>query len=638
MSTSSYWEERFKLNKSVSIPTVMKTFEDTGRVRALTNELEDGEKQHIFWESDLAKWSEAVFLHLQKEEDPELMQFANSVIEKIINNQERDGYLNSYFRFYEPENKFTNLKVRHELYCAGHLLESALEHLKINPNSKFFAAIEKYIDHIAKVFGTEEGQKRGYPGHQEIELALLKTYEYTKKDKFLKLAGYFLEERGKQPHYFELEDQERAAKEKSIDYSEFPSEVRDFVSQHMSGLKRNDHTYCQAHQPVYQQRTAEGHSVRALYMFTAMADYARLTNDLDKIKACKTIWENITNRRMYIHGGVGSAHIGERFSFDYDLPNDMAYAETCASIALIFFTERLMRIERSSEYADIIERALYNVILASTSVDGKAFFYDNYLECIPEFLKYQHRRHGIRDKYHTCSCCPPNVLRIIADIERYIFAQAEDGIEINQYITSNKEFALNEGHCSITIDSEMPWGGRNLITVSSNTELPIKIFFRIPGWDRSVNILLNGDPIHPNRKDGYFEVERVWGKSDQIEIHFNFSPYLVRANPKVRYNANRVAVFRGPLLYCLESTDNSEHLNQYLLRQDPEFTESYEDDILAGAVYLKSTGLKSEFTEDTLYSVDKPEKIPADLILIPYFLWSNRGECEMLTWILEDVN
>ena len=194
-----------------------------------------------------------------------------------------------------------------------------------------------------------------------------------------------------------------------------------FVSWHMSGSKRNDHSYFQAHQPVYQQQTAEGHSVRALYMFTAMADYARLTKDSDKIKACKTIWKNITNRRMYIHGGVGSAHIGERFSFDYDLPNDMAYAETCASIALIFFTERLMRIGRSSEYADIIKGVLYNVVLASTSIDGKAFFYDNYLECIPEFLKYQHCRHGIRDKYHTCSCCPPNVLRILADIERYIF-------------------------------------------------------------------------------------------------------------------------------------------------------------------------------------------------------------------------
>ena len=184
----------------------------------------------------------------------------------------------------------------------------------------------------------------------------------------------------------------------------------------------------------------------------------------------------------------------------------------------------------------------------------------------------------------------------------------------------------------------MPWGGRNLITISSNTELPIKIFFRIPGWDRSVNILLNGDPIHPNRKDGYFEVERVWGNSDQIEINFNFSPYLVRANPKIRYNANRAAVFRGPLLYCLESTDNSDHLNQYLLQQNPEFTESCEDDILAGAIYLKSAGLKSEFTEDALYSVNKPKKIPADLTLIPYFLWSNCGECEMLTWILEDVN
>jgi len=638
MSNTAYWENRLQLNKSVSIPTVLKTFEDTGRVRALTKELKEGEKQHIFWESDLAKWMEAVFLHLQKEADPDLLEFADSVIEKLINNQESDGYLNSYFSFYEPDNKFTNLKVRHELYCAGHLLESALEHLKLNPNSKFFAAMEKYIDHIAEVFGTDEGQKRGYPGHQEIELALLKTYEYTKNEKFLKLAGYFLDERGRVPHYFEIEDQKRAAKEKPIDYSEFPSEVRDFVAWHMSGLKKKDHTYYQAHQPAFEQKTAEGHSVRALYMFTAMADYARLTNDTNKIEACKILWQNITNRRMYIHGGVGSAHIGERFSFDYDLPNDMAYAETCASIALIFFAERLMRIERNSEYADVIERALYNVVLASTSVDGTAFFYDNYLECVPEFLKYQHRRHGIRDKYHTCSCCPPNVLRIIADIDRYIYRQADDGIEVNQYITGSKEFVLQDGTLSVEIDSEMPWGGKNRFAISSTSAKPTKIFFRIPGWDTTPTVTLNGESIEPTRQNGYFEIERVWGGSDQIDLHFNFSPYLVRANPKIRYNANRVAVFRGPLLYCLESTDNSEHLNQYLLQQNPEFAESQEDEILAGAVYLKTKGLKSEFAEDALYSASKPKKSPVDLTLIPYFLWSNRGECEMLSWILEDVN
>jgi DUF1680 family protein len=636
MSKHSFWEARYRLNRDASIPAVLQTFEETGRIRALTRELREGEKQHIFWESDLAKWLEAVFLHLQKEEDQELRDFSERLIDKLIRNQEADGYLNSYFSFHEPDHKFTNLKVRHELYCAGHLLEAALEHLKLDPDSRFFAALEKYIDHIAQVFGRGVGQKRGYPGHQEIELALLKAYEYTGKAKFLELAGFFLDERGQAPHYFELEDQKRAEYEKPVDYSEFPSEVRDFISWHMSGLKRRDHTYYQAHQPAFEQKTAEGHSVRALYMFTAMADYARLTGDPQKIAACKVLWENITCRRMYVHGGVGSAHIGERFSFDYDLPNDLAYAETCASIALIFFAERLMRIEWNSEYADVIERALYNVVLASTSTSGKAFFYDNYLEYIPDFQKFQHRRHGVRDEYHTCSCCPPNVLRIIADLERYIFSQPGEEIMVNQYINSEKSFDLGDGTISIQMESALPWGGKVRVVVSSNSNQPRKICFRIPSWDSAPKILLNGEPLKLKPESGYLGVEKVWGARDVVEVDLNLTPYVVRADPRVRYNANRVAVFRGPLLYCMESTDNSSHLNQYLLGEDPKFTETPQDQLAPGAIALETEGYRVEPSTTSLYSRSRPKRSRARLRLIPYFLWSNRGECEMLTWVLED--
>ena len=384
---AGFWQERQRLNFNSSIPAVMKTFEDTGRIRALTHELKDDEEHHIFYESDLAKWLEAVFVSLQKNPDNELNNYAENLIEKIISNQEENGYLNSFFTFFEPENKFKNLKVRHELYCAGHLMEAALEHLKLNGTSRFYDAMERYMDHIASTFGIEPGKKRGYPGHQEIELALLKAYEQTGKQKFLDLADYFLSERGSKPHYYDEEERQLKLKEKELDLSNYPSEIRDFISMLNSGEDKN-YNYLQAHDLPVNQKTAEGHSVRALYMYTAMADLARIKKDSKMLRTCKSLWRNIVDRRIYVHGGVGSSHIGERFTFDYDLPNDIAYAETCASIALMFFAERLSRIERNSEYADIIEKALYNTILASTSANGKGFFYDNYLECIPEFLVF----------------------------------------------------------------------------------------------------------------------------------------------------------------------------------------------------------------------------------------------------------
>ncbi len=465
-----FWKNRKDINKNVSFYSVLKSFEDTGRVRALTKDLKDDEHHHIFWESDLAKLMESAFFMLNHQKDDKLIEITENIIDKIINNQEEDGYLNSYFSFYEPQNKFTNLRVRHELYCAGHLLESAVEHKKLNDESRFFNAMEKYVDHIISIFGKNPNQKRGYPGHQEIELALVKAYELTGNDKYLKLSNYFIEERGTLPHYYDEETRKLKEVEEKIDYSKFPSEVRDFMrwqdNHHNSGKK---HDYVQAHDVPRKQYTAEGHSVRALYMFTAMADLARLNNDSDMLNTCKKLWRNIVDKRMYVHSGVGSAHHnndsdmlntckklwrnivdkrmyvhsgvgsahhGERFSVDYDLTNDMAYAETCATIALIYFAERLSRIELNSEYSDIIENSIYNLILASTSIDGKGFFYDNYLECNPDFLQFQNRRHGIRDEYHTCSCCPPNVLRLMASLDIYIYSSYNDQLVVNQFISS----------------------------------------------------------------------------------------------------------------------------------------------------------------------------------------------------------
>ena len=632
---AGFWQERQRLNFSSSIPAVIKTFEDTGRIRALTHELKDDEEHHIFWESDLAKWLEAVFVSLQKNPDNELNSYAENLIEKIISNQEENGYLNSFFTFFEPENKFKNLKVRHELYCAGHLMEAALEHLKLNGTSRFYDAMERYMDHIASTFGIEPGKKRGYPGHQEIELALLKAYEQTGKQKYLDLADYFLSERGRKPYYYDEEERQLKLKEKELDLSDYPSEIKDFISMLNSGEEKN-YSYLQAHDLPVNQKTAEGHSVRALYMYTAMADLARIKKDSKMLRTCKSLWRNIIDRRLYVHGGVGSSHIGERFTFDYDLPNDIAYAETCASIALMFFAERLSRIERNSEYADIIEKALYNTILASTSANGKGFFYDNYLECIPEFLVFQQRRHGIRDEYHTCSCCPPNINRLIADLGKYIYSSCSEGINVHQYISSESCFKIDGDSVHLKQLSGFPWEGSSKLTLNKVSGKEFSLFIRVPEWDQNMKVGINGNKVSFKKIKGYAQIKRTWKEGDEVSLSFNLKPRVVRSLSKVRYNVQRACVFRGPLLYCIESIDNGPYLNQILMNQDQKL-EAVDDEIFEGCISITGDMIRLNDSTDVLYSSSKPELHKTKVKLIPYFLWANRGENEMLVWINEKL-
>ena len=646
---NGFWKERKELNKNTSLYAVLKTFEDSGRVRALTGDNTENERPHIFWESDLAKLMEGAFFSMQQEKDEKLEKICDSIIDKIIANQEQDGYLNYYFTKHEPDNKFTNLRDRHELYCAGHLLESAIEHHKATGNSKFFDVMERYVDHIISKFGREEGKMRGYPGHQEIELALVKAYEHTNKQKFLDLATYFIGERGThsktEDHYFISERKILKEKEKDFDPSTLPSWLRDVLnfgsdphgtnsSSHgnLQGKVYRDLQYWQAHERPVDQKTAEGHSVRALYMFTAMADLARLNNDNEMLNACKTLWRNIVDKRMYVHCGVGSAYIGERFTDNYDLPNDMAYAETCATIALIYFANRMSKMELNREYGDIIENSLYNLLLASTSLDGKGFFYDNYLECNPVYLHAQQRRHGIRDEYHLCSCCPPNITRLIASMDMYIYNSYEDSIVVDQYISSEVNFR-NQG-IKLNQTSDFPHKGYSKIEIIDSQNKDSTIYFRIPSWDKNILISLNGSKTNYEVVNGYAKISKIWQKDDVIELTFDFSPRFVRSNPNVRYNVRKACLFRGPILYCLEEKDNGQYLNKLVLNTNNYIEEKDEKINSEGIISLTVKGFKFEDI-DNLYIHDKLNMNETSLKFIPYYCWSNRGENEMLVWINE---
>ena len=645
-----FWKKRKDLNINSSFYAVLKSFKKSGRIRALTNKHYRNEKPHIFWESDLAKLMEGAFFTMQQKKNKKLLEICNLIIDKIISNQEKNGYLNFYFSFHEPKNKFTNLRDRHELYCAGHLLESAIEHCKATGDQRFFKSIEKYIDHIILIFGKENGKKRGYPGHQEIELALIKAYNFTKKKKFLDLATYFIDERGskrRNKHYFIEERKKIIKSEGNFNPSILPSSIRDSLNfgpdphgttssnlGDLQGKVFRDLEYWQSHLKPIEQTTAEGHSVRALYMFTAMTDLARINKNKKLLKTCKTLWRNIVDRRMYIHSGVGSAYIGERFSFDYDLPNDMAYAETCATIALIYFANRLSKIELNSEYADIIENSLYNLLLASTSQDGKGFFYDNYLECNPGYLHFQQRRHGVRDEYHTCSCCPPNITRFIASMDMYIYNEYRNSLVVDQYISS--ELNISEGAQGLRLNqiSDFPEKGYSKINILQSNNKESYIYFRIPSWDKNMKIFINRKKIKYEIFNGYAKIKNFWKKGDEIQLFFNFEPRFIRANPNVRYNVRKACLFKGPVLYCLEEKDNGKNLNKIMIDSSKPVIEKNININFHKIISLSTKGYVYKDTKK-LYLNDKPKFSKKNIKFIPYYKWSNRGENEMLVWINE---
>ena len=354
----SIWRSRIETNRAQTIPHIYEQCKQTGRIDAWKWNQGEPNTPHVFWDSDVAKWMEAASYSLMSHPDPKLEAQLDEIIAMMSAAQMSDGYLNSHFIRVEPENRWKNLRDKHEMYCAGHLLEAAVAHHQATGKESMLNALRRYAHHIESQFGREEGKKRGYCGHEEIELALIKLFRLTKEKRYLNLAQYFIEERGTQPHYYDLEARARG---------EDPSKY------YFGG----DYTYLQAHRPVREQSEVAGHAVRAMYLYSAMTDLARETNDESLLEACKKLWRHLVTKRLYVTGGLGSSSSNEGFTSDYDLPDESAYAETCAGIGLMFWAHRMLNVTGDSQYADVIERVLYNNVLSSVSLDGKLFEYVN---------------------------------------------------------------------------------------------------------------------------------------------------------------------------------------------------------------------------------------------------------------------
>ncbi|HEX4206919.1 MAG TPA: beta-L-arabinofuranosidase domain-containing protein [Ktedonobacteraceae bacterium] len=616
-----FWSPRIQLVQEQTIPYQYQQCQETGRIDALRLGWQPGQepRPHIFWESDVAKWIEAASYSLALRPDPALNSLLDQVIDLLAGAQQPDGYLNVYYTVVEPGKRWTDLRNSHELYCAGHLIEAAVAHVQATGKRTLLDIVQRYADYIATIFGREPGQKRGYSGHEEIELALVKLYHVTGEQKYLDLSSYFVDERGQQPFYFEQEAQKRGTP------GFFGVQLPNREEQ-----KEAFREYNQSHQPVREQREVVGHAVRAMYLYCAMADLALELGDESLAYACYQLWQHLTTKHMYITGGIGSSKENEGFTTDYDLPNESAYAETCAAVGLVFWAHRMVHLDCDRRYTDILEQALYNGVLSGISLDGKKFFYDNPLASDGHFH---------RQEWFGCACCPPNIARLLTSLGQYIYSQSDAAVVIHLYTSSKASLRVGEQTMTLRQRTNYPWDGAVRIEIDAERPTTVAIVLRIPGWCETPSLRVNGEAISLKQGvyKGYARVERTWQTGDVIELDLPMQITRNYAHPLVRADRGRVALKRGPIVYCLEAVDHNAPLQMLALPAAAPLQASYEPDLLNGVVIIQGMAQCSDETGwvSTLYRTERPQSSETNVTAIPYFAWDNRQPGNMRVWIRE---
>lgn len=598
------------------------------------NHLEDDKFYgFVFQDTDFSKWIEAVGYSLTQHPDAELEATADEAIDIVCAAQLENGYLDTYYIINGMDHAFTNLRDHHELYCLGHFIEGAVAYYEATGKDKILKAACRFADYVADYFGPKENQCKGYPGHEIAEMALVRLYHVTGDEKYLKLSEFFLEMRGTEPFYFDKENEVRA----SYENRPFKPDTNPMR-----------YAYNQAHKPVLKQDEPVGHAVRAVYLYSGMADAAKLTGNEDMYKACKRLWDGMVKEKLYITGGIGGTHLGEAFSFPYDLPNDTAYSETCAAIGLAFFARRMLEIEADSSYADVMEMALYNTVLSGMALDGKSFFYVNPLEVVPEACHKDERKFHVkpvRQKWFGCACCPPNIARIVSSIPSYAYTESDDTLWTHLYMGSEFTKKVGNDKLHLTMKTDMPWNGNAVMTVSAETAVKATLAFRIPGWcnaDKSDITVDSKNNADITKENGYIYITAIWENGDSVSLNFPMNVHMVSAGTKVREDIGKVAFTRGPITYCMEEADNGKNL--HLLSVDTEAVladasavkTSVTEEFGHSVTVLKVPAFRQEEIndKDSLYTDYKPAaKKQTSITLVPYYVWSNRGEGEMSVWI-----
>ena len=598
---------------------------------ALPDDLEHPEEDRfygfVFQDTDFSKWIEAVGYSLTQHPDPELEKLADEAIDVVCAAQNPDGYLDTYYIINGMDAALTNLRDNHELYCLGHLVEGAVAYYQATGKDKLLRAAARFADYIADRFGPEEGKCKGYPGHEIAEMALVRLYEVTGEEKYLKLSKFFVDQRGQKPFYFAMEDKARAEKE----------------GRKWRGDPNDGSSYHQAHKPVREQDEAVGHAVRAVYLYSGMADVARLTQDEALLAACERLWDNIVRKKLYVTGGIGGTVHGEAFSYEYDLPNDAAYSETCAAIGLAFFARRMLQIKPDSKYADVMELALYNTVLSGMALDGKSFFYVNPLAVNPEACRKDQRLWHVkptRRKWFGCACCPPNIARIVSSVASYAYTEKEDTLFTHLYMGGTVKKDFGGKTLTMEVQAKMPWHGHVYVTLHCEEPVTGTLAFRVPNWAPDT-VITCGDK-QPVYQDGYAYLTGEWHEGDMIRLHMPMMIRMVGANPAVREDVDKVAFMRGPITFCAEQADNGPDL--HMLRVDTRDIGDHGEGIVREfdfdtfgyeTVRLQVPARRLLPAEtDALYANWQPPKEEsARITLVPYYTWANRGEGEMLVWL-----
>ena len=583
--TGGFWADKQKLNREVTIHSVYNRFAETGRFEAFKLNWKQGEpnKPHIFWDSDIAKWMESAAYIIAKAPDAELERIIDETVDLIDKNRWDDGYFNICYTLFEPDDRFT-ARYNHELYCAGHLMEAAVAYYNATGKDKFLKIMCDYADMIEKAFVTEKWAEFDSPGHEEIELALVKLYHTTGEKRYLELSKYFVDIRGQEQD-----------------------------------------TYTQAHKPVREQDEAVGHSVRAVYLYSGMADLAAEYGDDTLFNAADKLFDSMAKKKMYITGGLGQTCVGEAFLGDYDLPETSSYCETCADIGYILFAQRMSAISPNRKYDDAAELALYNGFLCGLSLDGKGFFYDNSIEV--DLIGISNPTDGRHKPFYPitqrlevfdCSCCPPNVTRLIANIGELACSENDNTLWLHHFMSG--EFK-GEGK-AISVETAYPENGKMKITCSGNFTLAL----RLPVWCK--NYTLTGGKNAVLKDNGFIYVDVADG--DVIQYALDMPVRFVQANPKVRQCCGRVAVQRGPVVYCAEGVDNPLPLKG--LYVDPKNGVALIDAPEYGVSAIELDGYIKPESDELYYDYDE-NFVEQKIKLIPYYAYANRGETDMLIWL-----
>ncbi len=592
---SEFWSPRLETNRKVSIPHNLDTCESTGRIRNFAQNAGVDKtpfRGHIFHDSDVYKVLEGVAYSLMTHPDKELEARLDKIIDLVARSQQPDGYVNTWFTMKAPEKRWTNLQGDHELYCAGHMFEAAVAHFRATGKRTFLDLACKFADYIDSVFGPEK--RHAVPGHEEIELALVKLWRATGEERYLNLARFFVNQHGQSKH-------------------------RELFGR-----------YCQDHLPIQEQTEPVGHAVRFMYLFSAVADLAALDGNQGHIDAMERLWQNIVKKKMYITGGVGVQHHGEGFAREYYLPNYDAYCETCASIGMAFWNHRLALLHGEGRFADLVERVLYNGALAGVSLEGNKFFYVNPLAS---------RGNHHRQSWYGCACCPTNVVRYVAALGDYVYGSLAEGegVCLLQYVGGSGLIALREGKVKISQKTRYPWEGKVEIFLEPQGEEEFTLQMRIPGWCEGAKVSLNGTQVDVKPVKGFVSLRRDWKAGDTIHLDFSMPVRQVPSHPEVEENRGRRAIQRGPIVYCLEDCDHSSAVDEIAIPADAPFEPKFEPDLLRGVVVLKGRGVKSGLVEDDEGGF-KLESRPVEITAIPYYAWDNRSPGRMVVWVPEKLH